>query len=56
MEDPLSLVPAMEAVSLFDIVDLSRCMKMFVVPNPMNATHPEKEDDDDRESSRVVAP
>jgi hypothetical protein len=37
LEAPFSLVPAMGAVSLFDVVDLSRCRKMFAVPNPANA-------------------
>ena len=43
----------MGAVSLFDVVDLSRYRKMFAVLNPRNA--PEEDDDDDGGSSRVVA-
>jgi hypothetical protein len=53
LEAPFSLVPAMEAVSLFDVVDLSWCRKMFAVPNLANAP---EEEDDDRGSSRVVTP
>ena len=56
LEAPFSLVPAMEAVGLFDIVDLSRCRKMFAVPNLTNAAHREEEDNDDGGRSRVLAP
>jgi len=53
LEAPFSLVPAMGAVSLFDVVNLGRYRNMFAVPNPTNAP---EEEDDDRRSSRVVAP
>jgi len=42
LEAPLSLVPTMGVVSLFDVVDLGRCRKMVAVPESCERTRGRK--------------
>jgi hypothetical protein len=57
LEAPFSLVLAIEAVSLFDVVDLSRCRKMFIVLiPPMHQRKKKTMSAACRGSSHIVAP